>query len=249
MEDNKTTVETVEKEDFFESLFNDDEDENGEDNTAADRNGGNEEDPDDEGDGTEGNGADKTPDYKTLYEELKNSSEREKSKLNEAAKALGYKDADHLFADSQGKTVDDYKKSEADELTVSEAKKIVERAKMEKVIAEDISTLKAKGYIGEEVTSISQIPNVKRFAELRDKGLSAEEAFRAVNGDEIEAKTERRAQVIAAGKTHLRSTAQRAVSGSVPQMSSEERAEYKELLGIDDDKAVETYWKRAHGIK
>ena len=164
---------------------------------------------------------------------------------------LGYEDLDAYHADKAGKSKADYIKSRDDELTLAQAKKIVDAKNFEKIVADDLNTLKREGLIDSTVAGIHDIGSaavVKRFAELRDKGLSAVEAYRAAAGATLDERIERGARRSASGKEHLTTPKSRGAAGNGSVMSAREKAQYREWLGTDDDKAIEAAWRRAKGM-
>lgn len=163
---------------------------------------------------------------------------------------LGYEDEDAYHADKAGKSKADYVKSRDDELTIAQAKAIVETKKHEKMAADDLAELKRQGFVDSTVSFIGDIGSadvVKRFCNLRDLGLSATEAYRAAAGAALDERIERGAKRAASGKEHLTTPKSRGASGNGSVMSAREKAEYREWLGTDDDKAIEAAWRRAQG--
>ena len=97
------------------------------------------------------------------------------------------------------------------------------------------------------MTDLRSIENVKRFAELRDLGLSAVEAYRAAAGSKLDTRIEAGARRAASGKEHLTTPKSRGAAGHGSVMSARERAFYRDLLRTDDDKAIESAYRRAMG--
>ena len=190
-------------------------------------------------------------------------AERAKSAKSEAdlrrlLNALGYDDVDSYLADQEGISKAEYlerthdaellAKAKAEEKRQLDADAAKERnAKYAKMAAEDLAALKSAGLIDSSVKGIHELTNVRRFAELREKGLSAVEAYRAAAGATIDARIEQKVQRTADTKAHLVPPKSRGTSSHGTTLSPREKAYYRELLGTDDDRAIERAWKRATG--
>lgn len=180
------------------------------------------------------------------------AEEREKNSkaaadLDRLMKALGYDDVDSYLAEQEGISREEFIEKRRDAEILAQAKAQASSAKYERMMAEDLAALKSAGLIDSTVQSIRDIENVKRFAELRDLGLSAVEAYRAASGTKLDSRIEQRARRAATGKEHLTTPKSRGSAGHGSTMSRSERAYYRELLGTDDDKAIEAAYKRAKG--
>lgn len=94
--------------------------------------------------------------------------------------------------------------------------------------------------------SLGDIQNIKRFAELRDKGVSAAEAFAATNAQMLMEGAERVGASKATGKAHLQSVAKKAGARAASQMTSAEREAAREFFGDNvSDKELEQLFKKA----
>ena len=249
MDDIKETREEIETEtepdDVIEETAEDEEDifsEDSDTDTDEDTDGEDEEDAD-------GDGEEDTTDYKALYEAEKNARASEKRAIEDALKAQGYNTLDEMIAESEGLTVDEYRKNKKDSETLAEAQRIVSENKYARQAREDLDALKRAGLVPETVSHITELKCVNRFAQLRDMGLSTIEAYRAAAGSELDERFDRAASRKAASKNHLKSSASRATSAQVPRMTDSERDTYRALLRTDDDKAIESAWLRAQGRK
>lgn len=94
--------------------------------------------------------------------------------------------------------------------------------------------------------SLGDIQNIQRFAELRDKGVSAAEAFAATNARMLMEGAERVGASKATGKAHLQSVAKKAGARAASQMTSAEREAAREFFGDNmSDKDLEQLFKKA----
>lgn len=207
-------------------------------------NGGEEgEDQDGEGEAA----PDRISELETQLAEEREKSGKTDADLKRLLKALGFEDVDSYLAEQEGVSREEFIEKRRDAEILAQAKAQASSAKYERMMAEDLAALKSAGLIDSTVQSIRDIENVKRFAELRDLGLSAVEAYRAASGTKLDTRIEQRARHVATGKEHLTTPKSRGSSGHGSTMSRSEKAYYRELLGTDDDKAIEAAYKRAKG--
>lgn len=183
---------------------------------------------------------------KAEHESAKKGKADADKRIAAMLKELGYENEDEFWAEKKGMTPEAYRKQVSDEEAVSEAKQIVAQKKYAEMAAKDLAALKDAGLIDSKVTQLRDIENVRRFAQLREMGLTAEEAYRAANGAKLDERAATAARNHVGGKDHLTPHRSRpgATKGSV--MSASERAMFKSLLRTDDDKAIEAAWKRAN---
>lgn len=182
------------------------------------------------------------------HEDAKKGREAADKKIAAMLKELGYANEDEFWAEKKGLSVKEYREQKSDEATLREAKQIVAQKKYAEMAAKDLAALKDAGLIDSKVTQLRDIENVRRFAQLREMGLTAEEAYRAANGAKLDERAATAARNHVGGKDHLTPHRSRpgAAKGSV--MSASEREMFKSLLHTDDDKAIEAAWKRANAV-
>ena len=109
----------------------------------------------------------------------------------------------------------------------------------------DLSEIK-KAYPSLELKSLGDLKNVKRFAELREKGVTAAEAFAATNAEMLMQGAERVGATKATGKSHLQSVAKKAGAKAASQMTAAERDAAREFFGDDlSDDELERLFKKA----
>lgn len=181
-------------------------------------------------------------------------AERAKSKkaegdLKRLLDALGYKDVDSYLADKEGISRDEYIERELNAKLLEKAKADAANAKHAKMAADDLAALKAAGLVDTTVSHVSELTNARRFAELREMGLSPIEAYRAAAGSSIDARIEKKAQRAADSKAHLTTQKRRGGFSNGSVMSAHEKAYYREILPDASDAELEAAWKRAKGIK
>lgn len=109
----------------------------------------------------------------------------------------------------------------------------------------DLSEIK-QAFPALEIRDLSQIENVQRYAELREKGMNAAEAFAATNAGALMASAERLGAGKATGKAHLQSVAKKNGARSASQMTNAERQAAREFFGEDfSDKDLDKLYARA----
>lgn len=113
----------------------------------------------------------------------------------------------------------------------------------------DLSEI-TKAYPSLGLKSLGDIKNIQRFAELRDKGVTAAEAFAATNAEMLMEGAERVGATKATGKSHLMSVAKKAGARSASQMTNAEREAAREFFGDNvSDKELERLWAKAANKK
>ena len=109
----------------------------------------------------------------------------------------------------------------------------------------DLSEI-TKAYPTLGLKSLGDIKNLQRFAELREKGVTAAEAFAATNAEMLMAGAERVGATKATGKAHLQSVAKKAGARAASKMTNAEREAAREFFGDDmSDKELERLFSRA----
>lgn len=176
-------------------------------------------------------------------------SERANGDLKRLLDSLGYSDVDSYLADQAGVSKDEYVQRQRDAQLLAEAKAQATRAKYAQMAANDLAALKGAGLVDTGIKDIRELTNVRRFAELREMGLSPVEAYRAAAGSSIDARIEKKVQRAADDKAHLTPPKHRGGSPNNSIMSTREKIYYREILPGASDKEIEAAWKRAKGIK
>ena len=108
----------------------------------------------------------------------------------------------------------------------------------EQMAADDLATLKEKFHICRSYSHISQLQNPLRYAELRDLGLSPEEAFLATNHERLLSRAYD-------NRSHLRSAVPKEAGGV--GMSASELRQARELFGNASDAYLTSLYRRATG--
>ena len=145
-----------------------------------------------------------------------------------------------LAAEAEGKTPEEYTKELADKKRTEEAMALLKRTEFERMAAADLAGLKAIYPDLKDTKSIFDIPNFKRFGELRDKGLSLKEAYSAANPDAIrknvaEAVTK---QNLNESKSHLKSNVPKGTKDTALHMSKAELNTWREMFPKMSDKEI-----------
>lgn len=151
-----------------------------------------------------------------------------------------------LAAEAEGITPEEYAKRQTQAQTMERARQMVQRTEFEKKARADLAELQAvypetKGY-----TDIRQIPNLKRFGELRDLGLSPKEAYSAANPDAIRnnVATAVKKQSLQDTKKHLHSAVPKGSRDTAPKMSRAELTLWRELFPELNDKELLKLYKQ-----
>jgi hypothetical protein len=196
----------------------------------------------------EGNLSAKDQELEQLRRELNDYKRHSKKALAR----LGNKNADplaglaELAAEADGKSVDEYLESVKQEIAAEDAQKAAKRAAYEQMKAADLAAIHAAFPAAKSYTDVEQIPNFKRFGELRDGGASAEEAFRAVNPNFVADQAARAAkQAEKNNKGHLKSNVPKGSKDHSVTMTKSQMKEWKEMFPGKSTKEIMSLYKRS----
>lgn len=107
-----------------------------------------------------------------------------------------------------------------------------------KMAADDLAAIQ-RAFPGLGVTDLRSIDNAGRFGVLREKGMSAEEAFRATNYERINAHVAAVARSKADGKAHIRGDMPaKGTSAQGFSLTAEELRDARELFPDKSDKEI-----------
>ena len=188
----------------------------------------------------------------TEYAKLRKQFDDREELIKDALKKMGIDEDDvekallKLGADAEGITPEEYGKQIAETRRKAEAERVYAQVMLEKKIADDIAALRSEFPEMKDVTKLEQIPNARRFAELRDAGLSAREAYVAANfnaqRDAIAASA--RQAAINASKDHLVSNVPRASKDTSVKISRSEMEQLRDLFPDKSDKEIIALYKK-----
>ncbi|MBQ7377024.1 MAG: hypothetical protein IJW71_01710 [Clostridia bacterium] len=126
------------------------------------------------------------------------------------------------------------------EPVLSDAEEPVEQAvDYEALAASDLAQIKARFPAMQHLSHLSEIENAVRYGELRDAGLSVEEAFLATNYERLGRRT-------SDNRTHLSGSMPRQAAAPVGRMSYGELCEARALFDGLSDREIEALWRRTH---
>lgn len=168
---------------------------------------------------------------------------------------LGVKDAENLLdaletlaAEAEGKSLDDYRKERRDAEEVENARSLARRSAYEAMKKADLDALHAAYPETADLTDVENMPNFKRFGELRDKGLSPAEAYAAANPDAIRRSGAEagKKSTLKGTKTHLKSNVPKGASTGSISMTPDEKAYWRDMFPDKTDKEILALYKRAN---
>lgn len=186
------------------------------------------------------------------YDSLKKKYDDREALIRDALKSVGIdeKDLDQglakLAADAEGVGVDEYLKKRAETMQAEEAKKYYEQMLLDRMVEKDMKELHSLFPETKDITKFENVPNVKRYAELRDLGLSVAEAYNAANpGVRREAiASSVRQQSINASKSHLKSTVPIAAKDTSIKISRSDMQQMRDLFPDKSDKEIIALYKK-----
>ena len=151
-----------------------------------------------------------------------------------------------LAADAEGMTVEEYTKQRNEKRTMEEAQRLYREVMMEKMVQSDLNELHNHFPETKGITKFESIPNCKRYAELRDLGLSVKEAYTAANPDarrEAIANSVKQ-QTINASKSHLKSNVPIASKDTSIKITRAEMDQMRDLFPDKSDKELVALYKK-----
>jgi hypothetical protein len=172
--------------------------------------------------------------------------------LIDALKALGIEHTDldqallQLAADAKGVSVEKYTKDRTEARQAEEAQRVYRQVMMEQMISRDMNELHALFPETKSISKFENLPNVKRYAELRDKGLSVKEAYSAANPDgrRDAIVNSVKQQTINASKSHLKSNVPIASKDTSVKITRAEMELMRDLFPDKSDKELVALYKK-----
>lgn len=175
------------------------------------------------------------------------------SQAKDTLKKLGIEEDDvqmglaRLAADAEDKPLEEYLKKREEEAEARMAAQLAQQAKYEAMEKADFAELKATYPEFRNVNSLRDLPRdvLIRFAQLRDLGLSAKEAYSAANCDGIRATTATSTKSNATdnGKSHLKSAVPKSTNTETKTIPKKVVKEWMEDLGVSEEEAKRLYLK------
>lgn len=193
-----------------------------------------------------------TTDTTRVDNPLQRKYDDRESIIKDVLKAMGIESANidegllRLAADAEDMTVEEYTKKRNEKRTLEEAQKFYREAMMEKMVQSDLNELHTLFPETKNVLKFENIPNCRRYAELRDKGLSVKEAYSAANPDgRREAIVSSvKQQTINASKSHLKSNVPIASKDTSVKITRGEMAQMRDLFPDKSDKELIALYKK-----
>ena len=172
--------------------------------------------------------------------------------IRDALKAMGIECEDidegltRLAADAKGETVDEYTKKRNEARKAEEAQRVYHQVMMERMIASDLNELHSLFPETKDINKFEDIPNCRRYAELRDKGLSVKEAYSAANvdGRRKAVANSVKQQTINASKSHLKSNVPIASKDTSVKITRAEMDQMRELFPDKSAKELVALYKK-----
>lgn len=186
------------------------------------------------------------------YTKLKKRYDDREFLIKDVLKRVGIDEEDveaallRLGADAEGKTPEELGKELAEARRNEEAKRVYAQVMLERKIADDIAALRSEFPEMKDVTKLEQIPNARRFAELRDAGLTAREAYVAANINaqrDIIANSARQAATNAS-KDHLVSNVPKASRDTSVKISRADMEQLRDLFPDKSDKEIIALYRK-----
>lgn len=188
----------------------------------------------------------------TEYDTLKKERDERESLIKDVLNILGIDEPDieqglaRLAAETEGVTVDAFLKNRAEKQKAKEAQEFYNKMLLDRMVAKDVSELHAAFPETKGITKFEDIPNARRYAELRDLGLSVTEAYNAANpeGRRNAIVNSVKQQTINASKSHLKSNVPIASKDTSVRISRAEMESMRDLFPDKSDKELVALYKK-----
>ena len=133
-----------------------------------------------------------------------------------------------IAAEAEGITPDELKQR----ITAENAQRSAAQERQALIEREDLAAIQAVFPSAKDYKSISEIPNFKRFGELRDAGATPLEAFRAANPDGVRAEAAQAANAasIKGTKEHLKSSVPKGTKDTSTRIPKAEFEKYRDMF-------------------
>ncbi len=149
-------------------------------------------------------------------------------------------------AEAEGVTPEEFEKKQNEAVRQAEAERVYRQVLLDKMVSEDLAALHAEFPETRDFKKFEDIPNCKRFGELRDLGLSPKEAYTAANPDRAreDAAASARRQNINGTKDHIRSNVPKASKDNSVKISRAEMEQCREIFPHLSDKEIVALYKK-----
>lgn len=188
----------------------------------------------------------------TEYDNLKKRYDDRESLIKDVLKIVGIEEADidqglaKLAAETEGVSVEEYLKKRAEKLKSEEAQKFYNKMLLDRMVAKDMSELHSAFPETKDISKFEDIPNARRYAELRDLGLSVREAYNAANPEARRTAITNsvKQQAINASKSHLKSNVPIASKDTSVKITRAEMETMRDLFPDKSDKEIIALYKK-----
>lgn len=188
----------------------------------------------------------------TEYDNLKKRYDDRESLIKDVLKTVGIDEADidqglaKLAAETEGVTVDEFLKKRSETMKAEEAQKYYNQMLLDRMVAKDMSELHSAFPETKDILKFEDIPNARRYAELRDLGLSVQEAYNAANpeGRRAAIANSVKQQTINASKSHLKSNVPIASKDTSVKITRAEMETMRDLFPDKSDKEIIALYKK-----
>lgn len=154
-----------------------------------------------------------------------------------------------LAAEADDVTPEEYAEQHEREERERERDRLARAEAFEKRAAADLAAVHAAFPETAVYKTVRDLPNVRRFGELMDMGLTPKEAYIAANPDAVRGSVAAavKKSSLAETKEHLRSSVPRGAKDLAPRMSREQLIEYREMFPDLSDKEIARLYRGAVG--
>lgn len=172
----------------------------------------------------------------------------------ETMKKLGVKNTDdamaaleQLAAETDEMPVDEYRRQKAEAERAEEATNFMKRTAFEQKMRDDLKEVQEAFPEAKAYKSVMDFPNIRKFGEFRDKGLSPKEAYIASHPDAVRQSVAAsvKQQSLNDTKSHLKSAVPKGSKDNTVTMPKETLREWRDMFPKLSDKEIVKLYKES----
>lgn len=172
----------------------------------------------------------------------------------ETLKKLGVKNTDdamaaleQLAAETDEVSVDEYRRQKAEAERAEEATNFMRKAAFEQKMRDDLKEVQEAFPEAKAYKSVMDFPNIRKFGEFRDKGLSPKEAYIASHPDAVRQSVAAsvKQQSLNDTKNHLKSAVPKGSKDNAVTMPKETLREWRDMFPKLSDKEIVKLYKES----
>lgn len=157
-----------------------------------------------------------------------------------------------VAAEADGMSLEDYKKGKAENFKNTEAAAFLQKIKFEEKMKADLAEIQSAYPETKNISHIKDIENFAEFGRLRDLGLTAKQAYAAVNADSVRKNIVQntadavKQQSLNQTKNHLKTAVPKNSKDDSLVMPKKTLVEWRELFPNKSDREIVALYKQSY---